>query len=396
MNQSAKKVLFVASPSPYTQSYGSQLRVKTLLDSLEKCSRVSLVLASVKNYAPAVLQETAAKHDLQAVFRLHSSPPRGLDRLRAELNPRYLNTHGFAASPEDRRKFLSLAREHDLVWFHTVRLPNALGLGRLDTPTVMDADDLLSRYHESASQQGGLLSRLRARKNFWQWRRREALFLERFSALTVCSEGDKAYLGGSDRIHVIPNGFAKSTSPAGSSRQGAPTIGFVGLLTYEPNRDGLWWFLKEVWPSIRQSLPDARLRIVGKGSEAFSGAGVEAIGWVEDLAAESAGWWLTIVPLHVGGGTRVKIATAFSQQIPVVSTSLGAYGYAVTHGQEIMLADTPAAFAQACLQVLGDATFAGQLAERARRLFEQNWSEEAIAPKVARVVELAIVPVLKT
>ena len=94
------------------------------------------------------------------------------------------------------------------------------------------------------------------------------LFKERFTTLSVCSERDRLYLRGGDQVHVIPNGFERPVGePLRHPAATPPRIGFMGLYTYEPNLDGVRWFLKECWPTIRQEVPGVRFRLVGKGSD---------------------------------------------------------------------------------------------------------------------------------
>ena len=332
------------------------------------------------------------RYDLKGTFRLERWPLGGRGRFLREINPHYLNTHGFRFKSEDRESLLKLVRASDLVWFHSVRLPNAAGIEWI-SPSLLDVDDLMSRYHASAATQVGMINRLLERKRSWQWQRRERLFLQRFDALAVCSEADRAYLGGSERIHVIPNGFEKALRQPKRTRNGVPTIGFVGSLRYPANRDGVVWFIEKVWPIIRQKMPEVRLRLAGENSTelaANAGHNVEGVGWVDDIGAEMSHWSLTIVPVHVGGGTRVKIATAFSLACPVVSTTWGASGYEVRNGFEILLADEPADFSDACCRLLQDESFANQMATNAAEVFEKKWTWEAIAPCVSQTVERAL------
>ena len=386
------RVLYVGSSSPCGRAFGSQLRAKNILDILHRFTNVSLVLVSVKDYEPSILQKTAEHYDLKATFRL---VPRRLgwrDRISVQVDPSNLYTHSFRFSDADRARFLALAEGYDLIWFYGVRNPNALEIQRLKQATVLDTEDLLSLYHASAAKKGNFLHRLMERRRSRLWAKREQRFLDRFSALCVCSDDDKKYLGASEQIHVVPNGFESVTNPVVHESPKVPTIGFVGLLTYEPNREGLIWFLEKVWPLVLKKVPTARCRIAGQGSTELAGAfgeQVERIGWLEDLAREMAMWSLTIVPVHVGGGTRVKIATAFSHKCPVVSTTLGAYGYDLVSGREILLADRAEDFADACVKLLLNPSLGAAQAETALVAFNQKWSWDAIAPRVAAVVESA-------
>jgi glycosyltransferase involved in cell wall biosynthesis len=95
-------------------------------------------------------------------------------------------------------------------------------------------------------------------------------------------------------------------------------------------------------------------------------------------------------PIHVGGGTRVKIAEAFSRKCPVVATSLGAFGYKVNDQEELLLADSPETFANACTTLLSNRELGKLLAERAWERFCREWSWNAIGPKVAAAVKACL------
>jgi glycosyltransferase involved in cell wall biosynthesis len=114
------------------------------------------------------------------------------------------------------------------------------------------------------------------------------------------------------------------------------------------------------------------------------------MGYVSDAGSEMATWSAMIVPVRQGAGTRVKIADAFSRKCPVVSTKLGAYGYDVQSGRELLLADKPNDFAQACVSLIRERTAASAMADRAYAAFLQNWTWDAIAPRVWAAAEDAL------
>ena len=143
--------------------------------------------------------------------------------------------------------------------------------------------------------------------------------------------------------------------------------------------------MKECWPLIKQQVPDARLRLVGKGSDAEhkpAGPDIDGLGWVVDPADEIATWSAMIIPVRTGGGTRIKIAEAFSRKCPVVSTTYGAYGYDVQHGHELMLADEPSAFAKACVELVSHASQGSAIAAVAWNRYVHEWSWDAITRRV--------------
>ena len=184
--------------------------------------------------------------------------------------------------------------------------------------------------------------------------------------VAVASEEDRRYLGSAARITVVPNGFNPPTEQHPKIATEPPRIGFIGTLRWLPNKSGVEWFIRDVWPQIKREMPMVRLRLIGEGSGesiASLGPDIDGLGWVEDPSREIASWSAMIVPVRCGAGTRVKIVDAFSKKCPVVSTSLGAFGYEVLSGEDILLADNPMDFAQACVQLLKDTGLGAKLSK---------------------------------
>ncbi len=173
------------------------------------------------------------------------------------------------------------------------------------------------------------------------------------------------------------------------------TAVFVGSLDWMPNEDGLEWFADSIWPLVRQRVPDARMRLVGRrpGSRIqrlASIPGIELVGEVPDTRPEIARGALVAVPLRIGGGTRLKIFEAMASGRPVISTTLGAEGLQVTHGRDILLADTAEDFASAVARLLESPTERARLATAARKLVEEKFSSEAIARQFEAICLTAV------
>jgi glycosyltransferase involved in cell wall biosynthesis len=257
--------------------------------------------------------------------------------------------------------------------------------------SVVDIDDLPSGVYQSmARHAGSLRERLFNQLQAISWKRREATLAERFTTVAVCSENDRRRLKGVTSAHVIPNGFERPDTEPRSVPATPPRFGFIGLFDYFANLEGVRWFVKKCWPLVQAEVPGARLRLIGRGSDgpiASLGPHVEGLGWVEDATSEIATWSAMIVPVHQGGGTRTKIAEGFSRKCPIVSTSIGAYGYEVEDGNQLRLADSPAEFARACVAVVRDPSGAAKMAERAWSDFLIRWTWDAIAPRVWATAE---------
>jgi hypothetical protein len=388
------RILYITSCWPHGESFGGQLRVLNIGRALKAIGDVTVMVVSSDTASERNRAQTATEFAVLEPPRLEIVRNSDLrDRLRWALDTRFLNVHGCQARPEDQQRIAALTSDFDLTWVHHSRTPNILN--RWHWPkSVLDLDDIPSTYQHSIWQNGvEWKTKWKARAQMTLLKRRERRLLQRFSVLSVCSKIDREYLGGGPRIHVIPNGFERPTTLPVRKRTEVPRIGFIGLYSYAPNLEGVRWFVDRCWPDIKKQIPDVRLRLVGKETDGPlkpAGPDIDALGWVADPAAEIATWSAMIIPIRHGAGTRIKIADAFSRKCPTVSTRLGAYGYDVENGRELLLADSPKEFTDACLSLIRDPVRADEMADRAYGAFLQNWTWEAIAPRVWKAAETAV------
>ena len=155
-------------------------------------------------------------------------------------------------------------------------------------------------------------------------------------------------------VQIITNGVDLDYFHPGAStepRAGEPTVLFCGAMDYTPNTDALRWFFGEIHDALLKRVPKLRVLIVGKAPtpevQAYaSRTGVAVTGGVPDVRPYYRRAWLQIVPLRIGGGTRLKIPESMAMGTPVVSTTIGAQGLDLRHGDDILLADTPATFVE--------------------------------------------------
>ena len=153
---------------------------------------------------------------------------------------------------------------------------------------------------------------------------------------------------------------------------------------------GLEYFCKEIFPRVRARRPQTTLSIVGANADPdaaqkFTGEGIHLLGQVPDIREPLSSHTVFVCPIRLGAGVRVKILEAFASGIPVVSTSLGAEGLAVRSGEELLLADDPGRFANACLQLLEQPHLAGTIASNARQLVETRYDWPIVAAKLEQV-----------
>ncbi len=153
-------------------------------------------------------------------------------------------------------------------------------------------------------------------------------------------------------------------------------VTFLGGLHWPPNAQGILWFARQVFPKVRSAVPDAVLTVIGKNPPAgLEGDGVEITGFVKTLAPYLRETAAFVVPLHAGGGMRVKILDAWSWGLPIVSTTIGAEGIDISNGSDILIADTANTFAEAVIRLLQTPQMARDLGYNGRQtiLKKYNW-----------------------
>ena len=244
------KILFLADCWPLGRSFGGQLRALHTARALQEIGSVALAVVSSDLADEETIKKCAEEFEVQSPIFPHLSPKRDLvEKLQFLIDPRYLNVHGCVASAADRVQVLSYFSQYDLVWVLNARTPNILQI-REWPHSHLDMSDVPSTYLQTVARRGvDRKGRWKARVQHVFFKRRELLFNQRFTTLSVCSEADRQYLGGGNRIHVIPNGFERPQSvPPTCPTQSPPRIGFIGLYSYLPNLEGMKWFVRSCWP----------------------------------------------------------------------------------------------------------------------------------------------------
>jgi len=236
----------------------------------------------------------------------------------------------------------------------------------------------------------------------WRKLRREELGIYRAAdGVYLCSTEDEQRLLEQiprARTAVIPNAAdvdyyqPRPTDPAPDGR----TVVYFGLLSTVPNIDAVIHFVQDIWPRIAKANPDARCKIIGgrppPSLQALAGPRVELTGFVQDLRPHLAGAAAVVVPLRLGGGTRLKIVEAMAMGKAIVSTSLGAEGIEAVPDRDILIADEPAAFAKSVNRLLAEPGLATRIGQSARRLAVDRyaWSgaAQALEDFYRRVLEV--------
>lgn len=269
--------------------------------------------------------------------------------------------------------------------------------------------EVMARY---AARAGSVPRRAYARRTAGQLARLERRALSDFDAHLTVSERDRAQLLALDSessAYVVENGvdtahFADAeverahaawTAGAGAARagvDGARRLLFVGSMDYHANVDAVVSFAREAWPLLRERVPGLTFSIVGRapGPEVRALAalpGVEVTGTVEDVRPYYRGALAALIPLRVGGGSRLKILEAMAAGVPVVSTRLGAEGIEARDGVEIVLAETAVDFCEAVARLAEDGGRGVGIAAAAREFVRSRYDWSSVGAALFGIYE---------
>ena len=224
----------------------------------------------------------------------------------------------------------------------------------------------------------GVRDRVLTWENLAKLARFEKRIAQRAAVEVVCGPDDQTFIrdqiSRAVEVFVLANGVDLDyfrPDAVTTRRAAVPTVLFCGAMDYTPNVDALRWYFAEIHGLLRAQIPELRVLIVGKAPVAEVQAyatqpGVTVTGGVPDVRPYYQQAWLQIVPLRIGGGTRLKIPESMALETPVVSTTIGAQGLDLRHGTDILLADTPAEFATQTARALRDAGLRTRLAQAGR------------------------------
>ncbi len=254
--------------------------------------------------------------------------------------------------------------------------------------------ELMQRYGE---QETSLPRRVYARMTAKRMADMEKRIINLFDAHVTVSERDRDQImqwSPTVPVHVIENGVnVEYYSPkAGEEMPKQFRIVFIGSMDYHANTEAVTRFAESVWPRIYEKYPDLVFTIVGRNPTPEVSAlndkpGIEVTGRVRDVRSYCREALASVVPLRIGGGSRLKILEAMAADLPIVSTRLGAEGIETRHGENILLADSDDDFTQAILRLCADENERLKLTRAGRALVEQHYDWSVLAARLREIHE---------
>jgi glycosyltransferase involved in cell wall biosynthesis len=383
-------VLFLSRWLPYPPDNGSKIRVFNILRQLGRDFEISLVTLSdatseVEGRAYAALSAFCSRVQVMPHRAYRPTSTRALVGVLSR-QPRFLvdtyQAEVAEAICQEARRF----RPQVVIASQIDMLPYALELP--DTPLILEELELAVHFDATRKSLRRRLTLLKLTSYL-----RNAL--PRLAACTVVSNQEEALLErvapGYQRVRVVPNGVDLTDYEADYGWVEPNSLIFSGSITYAPNEDAMRFFLDDIYPRVLREIDAAHLRITGANSAPQRPlpvlVGVELTGHVSDVRPLIACSTAAIVPLRRGGGTRLKILEAMALRTPVVSTSKGAEGLAVTAGENILVADTPATFADCVVHLLRTPELRARVSRAGRRLVEDRYDWSRIGSGLAALVD---------
>ncbi|MDE2433090.1 MAG: glycosyltransferase [Burkholderiales bacterium] len=396
------KILVMTTKSPYPLFEGRALRTYNLIKQAAEHHEIHLLsfvqtqedlegiehmrqICSVVEYEKLYFDESRRDILKDAVAELFSRAPLPVVKYRT-------------AAMREKLRRLIVENRYDLIHLDMLHLAEYVEICG-DIPIVLVEHNV----------EHVILDRRAANESRW-WARRylryqaaklkayESRACARVGHVVSVSELDAQQLralASSATITAVPNGVDTDYFKAEGRAKRRSNLVFVGGFTWFPNLDAIGYFCDEILPRLLALVPDLSLTVIGKHPDApavqriAQHAQVELVGQVDDIRPYVDEAQAYVVPLRIGGGTRLKILDAFAMSQTIISTSVGCEGLAVAHDQSIVIADTPDDFAQAVAKVLRDRHFAERVGRQGRQLVESQYDWRAVAKTLLKVYERA-------
>jgi len=386
--------LFVSPRFLFPLDSGGKIRTTEILRNM-KGGRFQVTLVSPRTGDEAMRFE----RDVAAICdRASYWPGRTPGRWHGMTRMRHLPSDLPIAAATDRSRAgrdlvaRELAQEPDLVVFDfvhaTVLAPDSLRCRSLLFTHNVEAE-IFARHVQVARDP---ITRSVWRNQYGKMRTFERAALARFDRVIAVSERDRDVMAaeyGANNVSVIPTGvdleyFGYRDPPAN------PCVTFTGSMDWMANIDGMEYFMDDVWPRVLARLPAATMTVVGRDPphhliERGRRAGVSFTGRVDDIRPHVRNAAAYVIPLRVGGGTRIKAFEAMAMGIPVVSTAIGIEGLDVVSDRHFLLGDTSEAMAAAVVRLLTEPNTGKALARAARALVESKHSNVEVARCFERI-----------
>jgi glycosyltransferase involved in cell wall biosynthesis len=385
------RILFLSNWYPYPSDNGSKLRIYQLIKLLSEEHSVSLLsftdrpseqhpqeLEGLCDSIHVVKRKKYNPHRFRSILGLLSRRPRS-----------FVDTYSHEMAAHIRREIaehtydLVLASELDMAAYRPLFANTASILEDLELGIVKV---LVSNSPTWWTKIRRMLTWIKL-QNYLRH------ILPFFNCITVVSRDEAALARNlapkTAAVEIVPNFIDIKNYEIPETEDRADSMIFMGSFRYDANYDAMTWFLKDIFPLIRERIPSVQLTVTGDhvGLPLPNNENVRLTGYVEDVRPYLASSLVSLVPLRMGGGTRLKILESMALRTPVVSTSKGAEGLELNDGEHLLIADTPEVFADKVIRILTDPSLRVRLADSAHDVLLDKYETQAVRPRLQTLIE---------
>ena len=390
-------ILFITKELPYPPNSGCRNRTLNIIKALSKNNKILLLCHGEPE--KDVERVNRMRSLCESVFLVNENKGSRKQRLYIDaflslfsLAPFGVNSR-YSVSMKDKAREILSQWQIDLIIcdsiYQVLNMPEKQCFKILSEHNVESV--IIKRY---AKVEKNIFRKAYALLEWLKMRHYEHKVWPSFDRCIVVSESDRAEMHSRIKnldIEVVANGVDTEYFSPRNAKEKPLSLVYMGQMDWHPNVDAMIYFLTEIYPIVKKRLPDASLSIIGSNPPekikelAKSEPSVKLTGLVDDTRPHIAQGEIFIVPLRIGGGTRLKILEAMAMGRPIVSTAIGCEGLDAINRRHIMIADSPNDFAEKVTELANNPALRLELGKNGRKLVEDRYSWNKVVERLYRI-----------
>jgi len=386
------KILFISYDFPYPPTGGSISRDYNLIKQLSKHHELHWINRTIRGKIKQEYKDEMNKYfkEMDITEWDYDQDPAGLLKSMVTKTP-YIIKRFESGQMKDLVSKKIIENKFDLIFCDHVYLSQYIAdnvAGNI--PVIPNNEDCGFTYYKRMTENSGIARSVYAQSQWKKLLDYEIEVLKKYKVYITTSEKEKELISAyydKAEIEVIENGVDTEYFSPGVRDDASPNIVFTAWFKYYPNVKAAIDFTNNIFPEIKKVIPEIKFYIVGKEppervKKLGKTEGVVVTGYVDDVRDYMKNADAAVIPLQIGGGTRLKILEAMSMKVPVVSTVLGAEGLSVKDGENILIAKSDEEFVSKVINVIKDKQLAEKLSANGRKLMVEKYDWEISGKKL--------------
>ena len=386
------KILFISYDFPYPPTGGSISRDYNLIKQLSKHHELHWINRTIRGKIKQEYKDEMNKYfkEMDITEWDYDQDPAGLLKSMVTKTP-YIIKRFESGQMKDLVSKKIIENKFDLIFCDHVYLSQYIAdnvAGNI--PVIPNNEDCGFTYYKRMTENSGIARSVYAQSQWKKLLDYEIEVLKKYKVYITTSEKEKELISAyydKAEIEVIENGVDTEYFSPGVRDDASPNIVFTAWFKYYPNVKAAIDFTNNIFPEIKKVIPEIKFYIVGKEppvsvKKLEKTEGVVVTGYVDDVRDYMKNADAAVIPLQIGGGTRLKILEAMSMKVPVVSTVLGAEGLSVKDGENILIAKSDEEFVSKVINVIKDKQLSEKLSANGRKLMVEKYDWEISGKKL--------------